>query len=752
LKPENLMVTRDGLVKVLDFGLAKLAVPESGEVSAMPTLAQPETQPGVVMGTVGYMSPEQASGRRVDFHSDQFSIGSILYETAAGKRAFSRNTAAETLAAIIRDEPEALGSLSPELPVALRWVIERCLAKDPEERYASTRDLARDLAHLRDHVSEVSQGVAPVAPPARRRGLLPAAAAGLLLAAVLALLAGRGLRPRAPAARPVRFSIPIPPGTTYAPSEISRAITISPDGTRLVIEAFSRGHRRLYVRRLNSEEFMELEGSLDASAPFWSPDNRFIAFFAEGKLKKIPADGGTPVELCEAQFATVGTWNREGTILFTKLFPAGIYRVSDRGGEEALVLAPDPARKEFNDLWPHFLPDGRRFLYLAHLAPGSTGTRELRLASLDSKGIRTLGRADSRVEYAAPGYLLSVREGALFAQPFDERQARLDGEPQLLAANAHFFYGPGHAAFSVSQAGTLVYQTAPAPSRLAWFDRGGKERGSLGQPSVVKGLRISPDGTKVAADIEDRRTGSSDIWVFEVGSGVATRLHSDPVDEIMPVWSPDGAKVLYRSDRKGPPDIYEIAIAVPGSEKPVLEAPGVQQPDDVSRDGRILAYLNEVQSTVWNIWLLPLEGERKPRPWLPTRFNQTSPRFSPDGRWIAYESDESGDSEIYVALTEGGGEKRRLSPAGGKRPRWRRDGKELYYIAPGGFVMALPVTLGPQLEAAAPAPLFRVDSEIENYDAAADGSRFLVSMPSEKVRESPIRVILNWPAALEKEK
>jgi len=376
----------------------------------------------------------------------------------------------------------------------------------------------------------------------------------------------------------------------------------------------------------------------------------------------------------------------------------------------------------------------------------------VRLASLDSKESRSVQHMDSRVEYAAPGYLLNVREGALFAQSFDERRGRVDGEPRLLAANAHHFYGPSHAAFSVSQTGVLVYQTAPAQSRLAWFDRGGKETGQLGQPAVTKGVRISPDGTKAAVDIEDRRTGTSDIWVFELGSGVATRLHSDPVDEIMPLWSPDGAKVLYRSDRAGPPDIYEIAVAVPGSEKPVLQAPGVQQPEDVSRDGRLLAYLNEVESTVWNIWLLPLAGERKPLAWQPTRFNQTSPRFSPDGRWIAYESNESGDSEIYVALTEGGGEKRRLSAAGGQRPRWRRDGKELYYIAPGGFVMALPVTLGSRLEAGAPVPLFRVDSEIENYDAAADGSQFLVKMPAERMRESPIRVILNWPAALEKEK
>jgi Tol biopolymer transport system component len=749
LKPENLMVTREGLVKILDFGLAKLAESPASDISQLATTGEP-TRPGVVLGTVGYMSPEQATGRTVDFRSDQFSLGSILYEMAAGRRAFARGSPAETMTAIIREEPEPLQSLAPGVPVAARWVIERCLAKEPDERYASTRDLARDLSQLRDRVSEVSQGVAPISRPGGRRGVVLAAAAGVLLAAVLGLLAGRRLRPQAPAARPVRFSIPIPRGATYSPSEVARAIAISPDGTRLVIEAISRGHRRLYLRRLDSEDVAELEGSQDATAPFWSPDGRFLAFFAEGKLTKIPAEGGTPVELCEAPFSAVGTWNREGTILFSKLFPPGIYKVSDRGGVAVRIKASDPSGEQLSFLWPHFLPDGRRYFYVTN--SGGSRDRVLGLASLDSKESRTLGQAASRVELAAPGYLLYVREGALFAQRFDERAARLEGEPLLLAAKAHYFFGPSDASFSVSQTGTLVYQTAPAPSRLAWFDRAGKETGTLGQPAVVKGLRISPDGTKAAVDIEDRRTGTSDVWVYELGSGVATRLHSDPVDEVMPVWSPDGAKVLYRSDRTGPPDVYEMTIAVPGSEKPVLEAPGIQQPEDVSRDGRLLVYLNDLGTTVRNIWLLPLAGEPKPRAWLPTRFGQTSPRFSPDGRWIAYESDESGDSEIYVALTEGAGEKRRLSPAGGQSPRWRRDGHELYYVAPGGFVMALPVTLGPRLEAGAPVPLFRVDSGIENYDATADGSRFLVSMPAEKVRESPIRVILNWPAALEKEK
>ncbi|CAN5722658.1 hypothetical protein BH18ACI5_BH18ACI5_06310 [soil metagenome] len=750
LKPENVMVTREGLAKILDFGLVKLVAPRANESADDATVAA-RTHPGLVLGTFGYMSPEQASGRPIDARSDQFSFGALLYELATARRPFSRKTGAETLAAIIRDEPEAIHAIAPQFPVALRWIIERCLAKDPNERYASTRDLARDLAHLRDHVSEVSRIHTETSVHPRRSRFWMMAAGWLVAVAAIGFALTRTSTP-VPAPT-VRFTVPLPADVTYAPSEVSRGFSVSPDGTRLVVEGYAKTRRHLYMRRLDSEEFAEIEGTLDATAHFWSPDSRFVAFFANGILKKIPAGGGRPQDLCAAPFAVIGTWNSEGTILFTGINPPGIYRVPDTGGEPVPVIT---ASGRGQVLWPQFLPDGQRFLYVAGEGGGpGARQRSLHLGSLDKgEDLATgvAGPGTSRVEYLSPGFLLYARDGALFSQPFDQRKVTLAGELRQLAANVHYFYGPSHAAFSASNNGVIAYQTAAPRSRLTWFTRDGKEEGQLGEPAVVRGIRISPDGTRAAMDVRNNQIGSADIWVTELGSGVSTRLHSDAVDEVMPVWSPDSSTIFYRSDRIGPPNLYNVAVATPGSERLLLDLPGVEQPEDVTAAGRRLAFLAEVATTVWNIFLLPLDGDRQPSPWAPTRFNQTSPRFSPDGRWIAYESDESDESAVYVALTEGGGQKRRISPTSGREPRWRADGREMYYVTPDGFIMSVAVTPGAQWSAGAPVRLFRVDREIENYDVSRDGSRFLIVTTQERIRESPLRVILNPTTTLISEK
>ncbi|MEX0880602.1 MAG: protein kinase [Thermoanaerobaculia bacterium] len=751
LKPENIMVTRDGLVKILDFGLAKLTQPEDLSGATQSPTVSGGTEPGLVMGTIGYMSPEQAVGKPLDFRSDQFALGSILYEMATGKRAFARGSAPETMAAIIRDEPEPIGSLSPLTPTPLRWIVERCLAKNPDDRYASTRDLARDLATLKDRLSETSgSGIAAASAAPRRswRRALPwILAAGLAVALATRLLgpSGRG----GPAPGPIRFAITLPESVGFRTGAIFTKTALSPDGQRLAFVGVTREGRKLLLRPLGSLESEPLEGTEGAQSPFWSPDGHFLGFFADGKLKRIDASGGPPQVICEASLETLPTWSPRGDILFSQLDggKSGIYRIGADGGEPRLILKPDPARGEEETLWPQFLPDGTHFLYVT--VGWSPRRRELRVGSLDSKETTGLTSAiESRAEYVRPGFLLYARQGALLAQPFDPESLRFRGDAVTLANRVHHFNGPANAGFSASQEGSVAYEAGPRNTKVAWFSRGGKELGTVGTPAPVGSVRLAPDGRTVAMHIADTKTGTSDIWLYELSRGVSVRMTLDPGDDTSPVWAADGRSFFFRSDRKGAPDILRATVGAPGSETELLALPGSQHPEDASPDGRILAYTELSRQTVGDLWLLPLVGDGKPTTLLRTRFHEEGSRFSPDGKWIAFSSDDSGSREVYVVSREGSGERIRVSVGGGALARWRRDGEELYYIAPGGSVMAVPLPLrgGGRLEPGQPTLLFRVEGVIVDWDAAADGQRFLIDIDTPD--PAPISVLVNWPTLL----
>jgi len=754
LKPENLFITNDGRVKILDFGLAKLTGATNGDVSqtSIPT-RRVDTDPGKVMGTVGYMSPEQLKGFRIDHRSDIFSFGAILYEMLSNRRAFHGESAAETMSAILKEDPPDLSETNHRVSPALERLVSHCLEKNPEARFHSARDLAFALEALSGSIVTSTETVTAPAFPARRvtrRELISWSLAALFLLVAVALVIISLRRTPTNETQQSRFYI-------YPPEKASfggATDFISPDGRKLIFNVTGAdGKIQLWIRSLDSLTAQPIPGTEQGGQAFWSPDSRFIGFFARGKLKTLELSGGVTQTLADAQAGRGGAWNRDGVILVSPAF-GNLFRISASGGAAAQVTTIDTSRHQTGHYWPHFLPDGRHFIYLAR----STSREEngIYVGSLDSHESKLLIHSDAGAMYAAPGYLLFLRERTLLAQPFDAEKLQLSGEPTVIAEQVSYNPTNGRAFFCVSDNGVLVYRSSElANNRLTWFDRTGKQLGSLGTPDVFVSPSLSPNETKVAMARADPSAPGSDIWLLDL-SGRSSRLTFDPANDINPVWSPDGSRIVFSSNRSGQYDLYWKSSSGAGNEELLYKSSNTKFVTDWSADGRFILYQETAPTTQLDLTTLPLFGDQKPIAVVQTNFNETQGKFSPDGHWIAYVSNESGILQVYVQNFPPAGGKWMVSINGGTMPRWRADGKELFFISPDSKLMAVSVSVnGNYFEAGSLNPLFdvRVPPPITggtSYSPTRDGRRFLMNALAEESAPLPAVVVQNWTALLKK--
>ncbi len=767
LKPANIMLTKNG-TKLMDFGLAKPAPGMSAAaagpstpttptmtVAAFAAAASNLTQKGTVVGTFQYLAPEVLQGAEADARSDIFSFGCVLYEMVAGRRAFEGKSQFSVLGAILDHEPEHLSAR--DFPPRLDETVLRCLAKNPEQRYGCMHDVKLQLEAVTKAEPQsavaVAQPMQPAAPASKIPWIISALAALVAIAIATAYL----MKPSQPE-QIVRSAILPPPGTSFVtmlPS--SGPPVLSPDGTRLVFTARDeKGKILLYVRPLTALTAQALAGTEDAMYPFWSADGHELGFFASGKLKKISADGGPPQSLCDVANARGGAWGSDGTIVFTPSTTSPLLRVSAAGGNTETISKLDISRSENSHRWPAFLPDGKHFLYWAR---SSKGPHEdfIYIGELGSSQSKLLMKSDSMAVYAS-GYLLFLRDQALLAQPFNLSRLELSGDPVLVAEKVGMNGATVRPLFTASLTGTLVYQSANLADGwdLTWMDREGKSVGSVGQSDRYIQPVLSPDGKHAAVNIYTGSNGVGDVWVFDLERGTNTRLTFGPANNGAPAWSPDGRTLYYSNSAKGIPHVSAKAGDGSGAERVVLETPGiVEMPLGVSPDGRNLVYLRKdlVKDASTHIWVLPLSVDGKPYPILQDNWAERDAQISPDGKWMAYTSNESGRNEIYITAFPGGGAKWQVSKDGGTSPKWRGDTKEIFFLDGSDNIVAVDVSAsGSAVNLGVPHVLFQaigIQRDYGPFDVSTDGKKFLVNSGNLK-GGSPLTLVQNWPADLKK--